>query len=258
MSKIVLVTIVHNRKHLVGQAIQSAVNQTLDKKYWVHLILDNASDDGADKVAEVFAKKYNHIHFVRMGTNKGQMPTYNFALKWIEKNIPEADVLVQLDSDDILSVNALEEVRKKFDSNQSIGYTYSDFNIIGPSGQLKHKRHSKAKQVDPKIELTDAGQKILRTWEIKFNVIGHLRAMRIKALQEIGGFDESFLYATDVNMACRMLSSKYKVAKIPKILYHWREHGKDQVQGEKSAEQTRCWKELCAKYRKLWAEKGLI
>jgi len=257
--KIILVSLVYNRKNLVGLAVQSAINQTLDKSKWVHVIIDNASTDGADRVCKVFDKKYSHIHYVKMASNLGQMPAYNWVLNnWIPNNVPDAEIMVHLDSDDMLMSNALVEIENKFRSNSLIGQIYSDFNIININGKIKHKRHPKAKQVDPRIELTEDGQKILRIWEIKFNVIGHIRAMRIEALRSIGGFDECYKYATDVNMACKMLTSSYMVAKIPKILYLWREHGKDQVQGEKSIEQTRCWNEICSKYRELWKESSLI
>lgn len=257
MLKIILVTLVHNRKNLVGPAIQSAVNQTLPKDKWMHLIIDNASDDGADKVCEVFSAKYSHIVFQRMPTNMHQMPAYNWALGWIKQNHPEAEIMAMLDSDDLLAANALAEVEKMFDAHPEIGQTYSDFNIIDGKGNLKIKAHPKAKQVDPKIELTDMGQKILRSWEIKYNVIGHMRSMRIKALQDIGGFDETYKYATDVNMACKMLSSKYKVMKIPKILYLWRQHDQ-QIEKQNSPQQTLDWENIQKKFLKLFKENGLI
>ena len=194
-----------------------------------------------------------------MDTNLGQMPAYNWVLnEWIPKQMPEASIMCQVDADDMIANIALDEVDRKFKSNAKIGHTYSDFNIITSSGSLKTRAHPKAKQVDPKIELTDQGQRILRAWEIRFNVVGHLRALRISHLYDIGGFDESYKYATDVNMACRSLSSKYMVAKIPKILYQWREHGLGQVQSKSSNEQTKNWEAIRKYYGNLWKTKGLI
>jgi hypothetical protein len=82
--------------------------------------------------------------------------------------------------------------------------------------------------------------------------------MRISALKNIGGFDETYKYATDVSMACKMLSSKYKVAKIPKILYQWREHGESQIQGSVSKEQTKNWQDLIKYYTEKWKKEGLM
>lgn len=257
MKNILIISLVHNKKQFLSDCVMSAVNQTISKDRYVHLLLDNGSTDGADKMCEVFERKYPHIRFVKMNQNLGQMPAYNWVLKnWIPAEMPDAEIMCHLDADDMLSNIALDEVDKKFRSNLEIGQTYSDFNIVSSSGALKIKAHPKAKQVDPKIELTDKGQAILRLYEYKFNTIGHLRSIRISSLLDIGGFDETFKYATDVNMACKMLSSKYKVSKIPKILYQWREHGKDQVQGSVSGEQTKCWKDLIALYSEKWKKEG--
>ena len=259
IGKIILVSLVHNRKSLVEQALQSAANQTLLKDKWRYLILDNASTDGADKVCDEFSKKYPNIHFVRMSRNLGQMPAYNWILnEWIPNKCRDAEIMVHLDSDDLLADCALHEVSKKFSTNKSIGQIYSDFSIISSGGGIKVEKHPKAKRVNPEIELTEQGQKILRKMELKLNVIGHIRAMRISALNDIGGFDESYKYSTDTNMSCRMLSSKYKVAKIPKVLYFWREHGKQQIQGSNAKDQIKCLQKIIIKYKRKWKAAGLI
>ena len=258
MTKILLVSLIHNRKHLVGPSIQSAVSQTLGKDKWTHLLVDNASTDGANKVAEVFAKKYPNIKFAQMATNIGQMPAYNYVLKtWIPKHMPDAKVMVQLDSDDLLAPSALEAVYNVYEEHPNIGMTYSNFNIIGPAprSKLKHKSHPKAKLAPN--QFTPQGQQILRKMQIKGNVIGHLRALSVEKLNDIGGFDESYRYSTDFNMACKMLE-KHMVIKIEgRALYHWREHG-DQVQGYSSPEQTKNWQDMQAYYRKRWQKRGLI
>ena len=255
--KLLLVSLVHNRRHLLGECVLSGVNQTLPTNQWIHLLIDNASTDGADVLAESFARKYPHVRFARMGSNLGQMPAYNWVLNtWVPNNLPDTDVLVQLDSDDVLTPFALEEVDKAFIDPRLI-QTYSDFDIIDAQGRIKLHAHPKAKQVDPAIELTEAGQRLLRVYETNYNSIGHLRALRIPYLCEIGGFDETYRYATDVNMACRSLSSKYMVRKIPRVLYQWRDHG-GQVQGEVSKEQTECWESIRRYYQQLWTKEGKL
>ena len=254
MSKIVLVTIVHNRRHLVGEAIQSAINQTLSKDNWIHLVLDNASTDGADKVAEAFGNKYEHINFFRMGKNLHQMKAYNWALKWIEDNHPEAEIMAHLDSDDILLPNALQEVATMFKAHPEIGQTYSGFNIINKGGAVKHKNHAKAKLV--KDQFKSEGQLALRRMFIKANPIGHFRAMRIKFVKKVGGFDETRRFSTDYNMAGKMLE-KFPVVKINKVLYNWRQHD-TQVERQHSPEQTKNWQQLQIYYKKRWKELGII
>lgn len=255
MPKIVLVSLVHNRKHLVGAALQSAINQTLSKDKWIHLVIDNASTDGADKVAEVFANKYSHIKYVKMDTNLGQQKAFNYVLdEWIPKHAPEAEIFSVLDSDDMLTPNALEEVEKMFDSHPEIGQTYSGFDIIDGKGRIKFKNHPKAKLVPN--QFLPQGQAQLRKIFITQNPIGHQRSFRIKCLRDIGGFNTNYQYATDYNAAGRMLE-KYPVVKIDKVLYLWRQHDQ-QVERQHSPQQTKDWKNMQQEFKDRWIKLGLI
>lgn len=251
---IILVTLVHNRKHLVGSALQSAVNQILPKDKWIHLVIDNASTDGADKVCEVFAKKYDHMFFERRDKNYHQMPSYNWAMAWIDNNFPDAEIMIHLDSDDELKKEALQEAYNAFKKHPNVGQTYSGFDIINKKGATIHKNHGKARLIPN--QLTEDGQKRLKKFFIASNPIGHMRAMRIKCIKDIGGFDESKRFATDFNMAGRMLE-KYYVIKIDRSLYRWRQHD-DQVERHYSPEQTKNWKDLQEYYKKRWSEMGLV
>jgi len=255
MVKIVLVSLVHNRRNLVSLALQSAVNQTLSKDKWLHLVIDNASSDGADQVCDVFAKKHPHIKFVKMATNLGQQPAFNFVLEeWLPKNAPEAEILCNLDSDDELMPEALAEVEKMFDAHPEIGQTYTGFHIIDGKGGIKVKNHPKAKLVPN--QFTPEGQKILRRIFLAQNPIGHMRSFRIKCLRDIGGFNTKYTYSTDYNAAGRMLM-KYSVVKIDKVLYRWRQHT-EQVERQHSPQQTKDWKDMQAEFTALFKEKGLI
>lgn len=253
--KIILVSLIHNRKNLVGAAIQSAVNQTLDKSKWTHLLFDNASTDGADKVAEVFANKYNHIELIKHPENLGQQKAFNYILnKWIPKNMPDAELMANLDSDDELMPNALEEVERMFDAHPEIGQTYSGFHIINGGGKIKHKNHAKAKMVAN--QFTPEGQRVLRRMFVKANPIGHMRAFRISCLREIGGFNTHYEYSTDYNAAGRMLE-KFPVVKIDKVLYKWRQHS-TQVERQHSPQQTRDWQNMQKEFKDRWSKMGLL
>ena len=256
-NKILLVSLVRNRKHLVSLAIKSALDQTLSKEHWAHLIIDNDSTDGADEICQKWADQHSHIYFCKMGKNLHQMGAYNWALKWINEEHPEFTIMAQLDSDDMLAPHALQSIYDTFNKHPDIGMTYSNFDIIGaaPRNKLKHKAHPKAK-IAPN-QLTLEGQRILRNMQIKGNVIGHMRALSVKCLNDIGGFDESYKYSTDFNMACKMIQS-FPVIKITgPSLYHWREHG-DQVQGHASPEQTKNWQDMVKLYSKKWKKEGLL
>jgi glycosyltransferase involved in cell wall biosynthesis len=255
MKKIVLISLVHNRWNLVGDAINSAIQQTLSKDKWVHLIIDNASTDRAAEVVEAFSKKYSHIKFVRMANNLGQQKAFNYALyEWIPKNCPEAEIMCNLDSDDKIISTALSDVEKMFDDHSEIGQTYSGFSIIDGKGKIKIKDHPKAKIVPN--QFTEEGQKQLRRIFLAQNPIGHMRCFRIKCLLDIGGFNTNYQFSTDYNAAGRMIE-KYPVVKINKVLYLWRQHN-DQVERQHSPQQTQDWKDMQKEFKERWKKLGII
>lgn len=256
MPKIILVTLVHNRKNLVGPALQSAVNQTLQKNRWVHLVIDNASTDGADSVCEVFAKKYPNVYFERMSSNLGQQKAYNWALnEWIPNNFPELKTMAILDSDDILVPVALEKVEQTYRDHPHIGGTYSGFNIIDRKGRITVKNHAKARYVPN--QLTEEGQRKLRKFFLVGNACSHLRTYSIDALKDIGGFNTDYTYATDYNIFGRLFLGGYMILRIPETLYNFRQHG-NQIEGRYSAEQTKQWREMQAEFTELFNKKGLV
>jgi GT2 family glycosyltransferase len=255
VAKLLLVSLVHNRKHLLGECVLSAVNQTLPKDQYVHLLWDNNSTDGAVNVAEMLVAKYSHLRLFKSTENLGQQRAFNRILNdWIPANCPEADVWVNCDSDDTITPNALAEVRKAFDSAPGIGAAYSGFNIIDGHSRIKMRNHPKAKLIPN--QNTSEGQRTLRRVFIGHNPCGHIRSFRISCLRELGGFDERYTYATDYSIFGRVLS-KYPVIKVDQVLYNFRQHG-DQVEGKQSPQQTKDWLSLQAEFREQWTKDGLI
>ena len=253
MSKILLVSLVHNRKHLLPKCVLSALNQTY--RNFDHLLFDNNSIDGAREVAKTFSKKYNNIHFFGSETNLGQQSAYNHVLNvWIPKNMPEAEIMVILDSDDELMPNALHEVSQMYNAHPEIGGSYSGFALIDRKGRFIVKDHGKAKMVPN--QFTQEGQKMLRKMFVGSNPCGHLRVFRTNILKDVGGFNTEYTYATDYNVFGRIME-KYPVVKIDKVLYKFRQHG-DQVQGQHSPQQTKDWKDMQKEFTDRWTKMGLI
>lgn len=256
MTKIILVSLIHDRKPLISDCITSAINQTLPKEKWMHLLIDNHSTDGADVVAEAFTKNNPHIRLHRMAENLGQQKAFNWMLnEWIPKNAPEAEILANLDSDDTIMPFALAEIEKMFDGHPEIGAAYSGFNIIDGKNRLTVKNHGKAKMVPN--QFTPEGQKQLRRMFIMANPCGHMRSFRLKCLRDIGGFNTSYTYATDYNVFGRMLT-KYPVVKIDKVLYNFRQHKFGQVERQQSPAQTADWKNMQQEFKNMWFKMGII
>ena len=236
--KIILVTTIFNREQYMKPCIESALKSTLDKKYWVHLLIDNSSTDNAGKIAKEICNEHEHMYFVQNDTNIGQMPAYNNAIRWCKENYPEILYISMLDSDDLLGKLALEKSYDEFIKYPDLSITYSDFNVINKHGKLEIKRNPKAIKV--KDELKPENQAKLRKLMWAKNIATHFRMLKINdVVEKMKGFNTKFLYSTDYSIYMFALDCGMLMKKVDSkhALYNWRVH-KTQVERQFSPEQT--------------------
>lgn len=256
MARILLVTLSHNRRPLLGQTIKSVLNQTLPADKFDYLIFDNDSSDGAKKIIHLMSKKYKHIHAHFEPSNLGQQKAYNKILyDVIPKRFPHAEVIGILDDDDELYPKALVKVSNFYDAHKFLGGAYSGFSIINDYGQVKVANHGKAKLVPD--QFTPAGQVRLRRIFLVANPCGHFRTYKVSALREIGGFPLDREYATDYAIFGKLME-KYTVAKLDSVIYKFRQHGFGQVESKKSPQQTADWKYYQEYFKNRFKKLGLV
>lgn len=91
---------VYNSEKCVCEAIESVINQTVSN--WELLIIDDGSKDESGIICDYYAANDDRIH-VYHRNNSGVSETRNFGLKKAK-----GDFIEFIDSDDILSPNAIE------------------------------------------------------------------------------------------------------------------------------------------------------
>lgn len=268
--RIMLVTVVHNRKQYLRQALDSALNQSLDKKYFVHLVIDSGSTQPeCREIIKEYCDIWPHMEYRFFDENINQMPAYNWALKYVQDIWTNIKYLAMLDSDDLLAQKSLEVGFNTLEENDNIDIIYSDFNMIGAKGEVLTKRHPKSKRRIPEdIELTEDGQKIYRRIQLNKkngNIATHFRFIRLDSLvNKMGGFREDYPFSTDFCIYCDALGCGMALKKIDQVLYHWRNHrkGKDgatgQVEKDHGTQQRDDYLDLRDEYEKDWTERGLI
>lgn len=242
MVRFALVTLVYNKERFLKQCIDSALNQTT--KDFIYFIVNDGSTDGSENIITNYQSKFSNIVYFPFKDKCGQMPRYNFVLNKINKLHPKIEYMGHLDGDDLLLPTAIQDMMNYFDKvkNRRIGHVSSLFSIIDANGSVKHKIGRSCPNLTT--------QEQWRRAQVTNNLLGHFRVMRIDCLNKVGGFDESFKYSTDFNMACRMLD-KFSVDVCQKVLYLWRQHG-GQVEGMAGKKQNLCWKQMQQHYKKRW------
>lgn len=258
MARVLLVSLSHNRKPLIGQAIKSVISQTLSADKFDYLIFDNGSADGAKKIIQVMSKKCSNIHGHYEPTNLGQQKAYNKILyDIIPKRFPNAEVMGILDDDDELYPNAIVKVSNFYDAHKkdNLGGAYSGFDIINDYGHTLVSDHGKAKLIPD--QFTKNGQIRLRRIFLVSNPCGHMRSYSISALRDVGGFPLDRAYATDYAIFGKLME-KYRVAKLDSVIYRFRQHGFKQIQSKHSKQQTEDWKYYQELFKKRFNKLGLV
>lgn len=108
--KVSILIPVYNREHLVGETIESAINQTY--KNIEIVIVDNCSTDGTWSVLQEYAQKDNRIRIFQNSENIGPVRNWKRCIE--EAQGVYAKILF---SDDLISENFIEETLNKFDNN---------------------------------------------------------------------------------------------------------------------------------------------
>lgn len=115
----------YNRKEFLLNAIKSALNQTLDKKYYEIIVIKNFTDKDIDDFI-------NQNKIIRIISNQESLGG-----KLVEAlNIARGTVISFLEDDDLFFENKLDIVYKKFKTNKNIVYYHNWCVPINIKGEI--------------------------------------------------------------------------------------------------------------------------
>jgi glycosyltransferase involved in cell wall biosynthesis len=109
MSYITVFTPTYNRRYTLRRAFESLRRQTFQDFVW--LVVDDGSMDGTDELINEFKKEASFPIEYYWKENGGKHTAYNYAHQYIK-----SEYVVDLDSDDELTDNALELLKKAWES----------------------------------------------------------------------------------------------------------------------------------------------
>ena len=216
----------YNTSHLIKKVYESVKSQKYTNWEWV--ICDDGSKPKTRKILKKLQEKDARIklfYFENSG-NIGKM----------KKRCTErcsGEYLVELDHDDQLTNNCLEEVVKAFKEHPDAGMTYSNCTEVTDDGDChfyeapywdyrKTEYHGKTylEGLQPNFYGKEPSLAMANShyWELMPN---HVRAFRASTLFELGGYDDTLIYADDYDVILRMFLHS-KIVHIPKMLYLYR------------------------------------
>jgi len=198
----------YNRAHLIRDAVDSIVKQTVDD--WELIIVDDASNDDTENIIKSYAD--SRIRYIRLDEHYGVAYARNVGYK-----LSQGEYIAIADSDDINHFERLEKMGVFLDENSNVDIAVSDIQIIdehnnrGAIIQYRKSNHE------------------LRVWWLfqpKLPSFMMFRKERLLATNKLF-HDESYLAAVDYQWYAN-LDLNFNIATVPEVLYYYRRH-KNQI-----------------------------
>mgnify|MGYP001227271418 CR=1 FL=1 len=187
----------YNSEDTVSKSIESMLSQTY--KNIEILIIDDGSNDNTYKICESFSKKNNNIFLYRNNKNIGLTKSLN---KLIVKS--RGVYLARQDADDTSALNRIEKQFEFINANKLDGCG-ARANIMGES------------RVIPGLSYFFPIKFIMK---YKNPFIHGTLLIKKDVLNEIGDYDERFIFSQDYKLMSDILKKGYKISILKTPLYN--------------------------------------
>ena len=220
---------VYNGESYVREAIKSILGQTYTD--FEFIIIDDGSNDTSSSIIQDFFDKDNRIRCI---TNKKCLGLTVSLNKGIA--VAQGEYIARMDADDISMTRRLEKQVDYLDTHKEVGVIGSQAYIIDDKGEKIGKKNLAQLNIDIKKRMLFNNQCIHSSLMIRKDV-----------LDDVGGYNESFLKSQDYELLFRILS-KYSVVNLSEYLLQWRSHA-----GNISyASRRQQWDAIRARWYAIW------
>lgn len=204
--KFSIITITYNRAHLIGETIESVLNQSYQN--FEHIIIDDGSTDNTEEVVKSYQEKSKgKILYIKK--EKIGIPS---KLRNIGLIQAKGEIIAVLDSDDLWETNKLEEIHLIFSKKKEVNFTIHNFRHFN-QGQIP-----KAPFYNGKSFFKNILKEVVLSEILAFPVY----SFRNKLITEIGLFDESIMEGQHDYYA--RVAAKHKIYFLNKPLALIRRH----------------------------------
>jgi glycosyltransferase involved in cell wall biosynthesis len=190
----------------VRKCIESALDQTAD----VRIILRTDGPNACDNVTLTFLKELDrsisNFTFIEGKINYGIYGSY----REIFKNVT-TDNLCQLDADDYLHPEAIETCERVLNSHPEYSMVYTDCMEVDSEGKELKLCEKQLIRFTPENLVAE-----FMTY--------HLRLIRTRVYNAVGGYDETLKYGGDYDLSLRIseIGMEQNIGYIPLPLYYYR------------------------------------
>lgn len=213
----VVITTFKRPPEAVERAVQSIINQTY-KDFEILIVDDNYNNSEESRLIAAAFSDRDQISYIKQDGNKGACAARNLGIKK-----SKGEYVAFLDDDDTWEPEKLETQLARFndaDDNVAMVYCLGDVVDISTEPPTVSEYYTTGMYKD-EISFHD---------QLKYDYIGSTSQgmIRRSALIKLGGFDENLPARQDYEMWLR-ISKNYKIYGVNKILFHYIQHGMEQI-----------------------------
>lgn len=128
MARVSVIIPSYNRAHLIGETIESVLRQTFSDLELI--VVDDGSTDNTAEIVRAYDGPIRYVFQNNQGRSRARNAGYNLS---------QGEYVCFLDSDDVLAPQMLEQLVALLDSNDELGFAYSDYQFVDQSGALLPK-----------------------------------------------------------------------------------------------------------------------
>ncbi len=200
----------YNYGRFIGHAIESVIAQDY-RPIELIVVDDGSSDDSLERIAEALDRPHelSRVEVVAMPENRGKIAAMNRGLE-----LAKGDYCIILDADDFLSKSyvsrCVDELVKARQEDESIGFVYTDCNLVSEHGDYLERGRSTA--FDPALIE-------------RYSFIPEPAVVLMEAVKQAAPYDESIRKGTKHHKWRRIIDNGWMGRHIPEPLFYYRMHG---------------------------------
>ena len=196
--KISVIIAAYNADKYIGRCLRSLINQSLEKQYYEILVVNDGSTDRTSYAIDLFCDpKDSIINVINNEKNIGLPASLNRGIKY-----SKSDFIVRVDADDFVNRYFLQFLRYYLQCNPNADAVACDYLLLDDNEEVIDRKSSKDEPIGCGI------------------------MFRRDQMNEIGLYDEEFLYQEDKEFRLRF-EEKYTIKFLELPMYRYRRHDKN-------------------------------
>src|SRR2546423_1122596 len=220
-----IIMAVFNAEAFLDVAMQSVLKQSFSD--FEFIIIDDGSTDRSNAMLQDYVRKDNRVRLIGRA-NKGLTASLNEGLK-----LARGEFIARMDADDVAAPDRLQIQVEYLRAHPDVSLLGGAYELIDDAGRIL------TTIVPPSDDATLQEHALSG----RTPICHPLAMMRRDAVEKVGGYDEEFSVAQDLDLWLK-LGEIGKLACVPEVLLYYRQH-EDSVSEKKQALQVRNMKLAC-------------